>query len=739
MTGAPSTSPSDLVARVLAGSGRRGRRWVTAAAGICAGATLIAGASARMATLPQQIGKVDLLTQANVRIDGAAPEDEAGLKVAAAGDVNGDGIGDVIVAAPFAANEGRQLSGSAYVVFGRRSPGTVDLASLGGNGFRIDGATYSNHPYPLSVAGAGDVNGDGLADVIVGFPGDGNNGRAVSGSAYVVFGKRSTSTVDLANLGSGGFRIDGAQAGDETGFSVAGNGDVNGDGLADVIVGAPFANNNAPQFKDSGAAYVVYGKKTTTPIDLGNYGAFRAGEGLRIDGGFAGQTVGWSVAGVGDVNGDGRPDVVVGAPYFDVPTQVGSAYVIYGTAATGTIDTGAFTPTLGYQSEGIAPRDGTGKAVAGAGDVNGDGRPDILVGAGDLKSTGNGSLASVYVVFGKTSTDPVALGALGAGGFRIAGAVVSIDGPPPFAGAGDVNGDGLADVIVGSPNTDENGRLGSGTVYVVFGKASTSTVDLTALGTAGIQVEGAAASDGLSVGSAAGDFNGDGRPDVIVGAGYASNNDRTLSGAAYVLYGFGAPALAYDPLTATAGVKIAPHAPTRLKRTGEPSFAVAPSLPAGLVLDAKTGVVTGTPALGQRQTTYTVTMTDLAGQVQALLSIEVRDVTPPRLVLGGASVQRVLAQKGVLVKASCDEACTLAAGGSVTVLRTKLRLALRPARATLASAGSRTLKVSLPTHALTRLATLLKAGKHARAVLTVRATDRFGNTSSSTRLIKVRR
>ena len=157
------------------------------------------------------------------------------------------------------------------------------------------------------------------------------------------------------------------------------------------------------------------------------------------------------------------------------------------------------------------------------------------------------------------------------------------------------------------------------------------------------------------------------------------------------------------------------------------------------MLDAKTGVVTGTPALGQRQTTYTVTMTDLAGQVQALLSIEVRDVTPPRLVLGGASVQRVLAQKGVLVKASCDEACTLAAGGSVTVLRTKLRLALRPARATLASAGSRTLKVSLPTHALTRLATLLKAGKHARAVLTVRATDRFGNTSSSTRLIKVRR
>lgn len=611
---------------------------------------------------------MDLLTQANVRIDGAAPNDGAGLDVAPAGDVNGDGIADVIVGAPDAGNAGRLFSGSAYVIFGRSSPGTVDLANLGSNGFRIDGATYHPSAEGLSVAGAGDVNGDGLADVIVGFPADGNNGRANSGSAYVVFGKTSTSTVDLASLGSGGFRIDGANAGDETGFSVAGVGDFNGDGLADVLVGAPYGNNNAPQFKYSGAAYLVYGKRTTTTIDLANYNAFQAGEGLRIDGGFAGQTVGYSVAGIGDVNGDGRPDVVVGAPYYVAPyfqTQVGSAYVIFGTASTGTIDTGSFNSTLGYQINGIAATDGTGAGVAGAGDVNGDGRPDILVGAGD-QPTGNGYSSSVYVVFGKSSPGPVTLAALGTGGFRITGAIVPIGGPPPLAGAGDVNGDGLADVVVGSPNTDENGRLGSGTAYVVFGKSSTSSVDLTALGSGGFRIDGAAASDALGSVSAAGDFNGDGRDDVIVGSYLASNNDRKYSGSAYVLYGYGKPELAYDPLSATVGVRIPRHAPARLKRTGTPHFTISPALPAGLTLDANTGVITGTPTAAEGKTNHTVTMTDLAGQATATLAVEVeKPASPPppaklklKLKAAGLSIGKARAGHPFTVSTTVTNAAT---------------------------------------------------------------------------------
>ena len=117
----------------------------------------------------------------------------------------------------------------------------MDLANLGARGFRIDGAAAGD-ALGLAVAGAGDVNGDGRADVLVGAFLAGNNGRLNSGSAYVVFGSASTDTVDLANLGTRGFRIDGAATSDVAGRAVAGAGDVNGDGRADLLVGPPPAS-----------------------------------------------------------------------------------------------------------------------------------------------------------------------------------------------------------------------------------------------------------------------------------------------------------------------------------------------------------------------------------------------------------------------------------------------------------------------------------------------------------------
>jgi hypothetical protein len=222
-----------------------------------------------------------------------------------------------------------------------------------------------------------------------------------------------------------------------------------------------------------------------------------------------------------------------------------------------------------------------------------------------------------------------------------------------------VNGDGRPDMIVGANLADNNGRPDSGSAYVVFGRSSPGTLDLAALGPAGISIDGAAAADqaGWSV-VGVGDVNGDSRSDLLVGAYKADGLGRPDSGTASLLYGFGAPELAYPVVTATVGKPLNATPPKRLRRTGIPTFTVSPALPAGLNVDPNTGRLSGTPRVARPRTTYTVTMSDLAGSTTAPLSIQVRaraDTTPPRLLLGGPQTQRLLAKKGIIVRAHCDE------------------------------------------------------------------------------------
>jgi FG-GAP repeat len=474
---------------------------------------------------------VDLLTQANLRIDGASADDRA-AEVAGAGDVNGDGLSDVIV--------GSLFGKAAYVVFGRASMGTIDLADLGAGGFRIAGASAG------SVDGAGDVNGDGLADLVVGAPFESGGGGSV-GLAYVVFGKASTTTVELGALGAGGFRID-ESIGEEMhlfgglGTAVSGAGDVNGDGLSDVVVGALFSGADAP---NSGSVFVVFGKVSPTVVDLAKLGS----GGFRIDGPDAFDEVGFSVAGAGDVNGDGLSDVLVGAPSSDQDGFfAGSAWVVFGKASSATIDLAALGGS-GFRIAAASVLDFTGSSVAGSGDVNGDGRADVIVGA--PLAPGNSAIGAAFVVFGRAASTPVQLGALGTGGFRIDGVEFNDYTGDSVGGVGDVNGDGLADVVVGAPRADNGGRMESGSAYVVFGKTSSASVPLGALGAGGFRIDGAAADDGLSEGGGvfglfggrgvdgAGDVRGDSSPDVILGAPGADNNGRGESGSAYVVSGPG--------------------------------------------------------------------------------------------------------------------------------------------------------------------------------------------------------
>ncbi|MCB0873616.1 MAG: FG-GAP repeat protein, partial [Thermoleophilia bacterium] len=438
----------------------------------------------------------------------------------------------------------------------------LDLGNGSNVHLRIDGATAGDHTTEYSRDAAGDVNGDGIPDVLVGARFADNNGRADSGSAYVVFGTATSTTVDLAALGTKGFRIDGAAAGDGLGQASVGLTDLNWDGYEDIAIAAPGADNNGRA--GSGSVYVIYGKADSSTIDLANTGTWT---GYRIDGQAAGDAFGSAVAAVGEVNVDGTRDMVVVAPGADNNgrSNSGSAYVVYGKWTPANVDTAALG-TDGYRIDGAqagAPIEwASGGHAADVNtpeyDANGDGAGDVLIGAGGMDNNGRTDSGSVYVVYGLTTPANIDLAALGGNGYRIDGALA---GDAIGAGAvsivGDVNGDMLADALIGSPTADRNGRTNSGSAWIVFGRSDGAWVDLASLGTAGYRIDGAQAGDALGGdGGRVGDVNNDGLMDTIIGASGVTANGRSASGAAYVLFGRTATTTMDLSTMGTAGFRI---------------------------------------------------------------------------------------------------------------------------------------------------------------------------------------
>ena len=590
-----------------------------AIAGVLAVVALGAGAGPAAAALPQLDGAVDLGDwHPNGVADGASSSDLTGSVVARAGDVNGDGLGDVVVAAQNADPYGRRDAGTAFVIFGRADNASIDLARIGSGGFRIDGAV-TNDRLGSSVARAGDMNGDGLSDLIVGAREADNRGRSASGSAYVVFGKPTSAAVDVANLGAQGFQIDGPAAGDRAASSVSGAGDVNGDGRPDVMLGAPLADRNART--NSGAVFVIFGKGDATGVDTAALG----GAGYEISGAAPGDQLS-AVASVRDFDADGRTDVFVGARLANAAGRLdaGAAYVVPGQGATSAVDLSA--PAAAHHTvHGAAASDWAGSVLAQGGDVDGDGHGDLLLGAPGADNNGRGGSGSAYMLLGADGGGVNDLASL-SGTWRIDGAAPGDATGSAIDATADVDSDGRIDLAVGSPYADRPGGADAGAARVLYGGGFGGTVDLATTTARGYAVAGGRTSD--RAGSAlafAGDTNGDGRADLVVGAPLRDHNWRGNSGSAYFLFGWGPSDFDYPgAIATTVGQPISPLAPESIVRTGPVSFSIAPPLPAGLTLDARTGVISGAPTDIQEQpATYTLTMTDLAGAIDVPITLRV--------------------------------------------------------------------------------------------------------------------
>jgi len=388
-------------------------------------------------------------------IYGANSGDIFGFASDYAGDVNGDGIGDIVVSAGSA----KQAAGIVYVFYGGKNlPPIIDLKQglNPSQGFAIIGLNQLDL-VGYSVSRAGDVNKDGLDDIIIGAPGC----LSQAGIACVVFGKKGTrSNVTLAYSGgdpSEGFVILGIAIQDLLGYSVGALGDVNGDAIDDVIVGASGTN------AETGAAYVIFGKENHIfeTIDLKQ--GLNQSQGIVLMGGTASGHFGIVVGGAGEFNNDGIKDILV-TSYFE-NNYAGAAYLIYGAKNLANI---TFTPSLvldpntGIKINGVNQIGTFGISMSRAGDINKDGIDDILIGA----QQANNLYGAVYVFFG--SQNPVNLnlndGLSHQQGFVINGLKYYDLLGSGVSGAGDMNQDGMDDILIAG----YGGSSRPGFAYLLF-------------------------------------------------------------------------------------------------------------------------------------------------------------------------------------------------------------------------------------------------------------------------------
>jgi hypothetical protein len=449
------------------------------------------------------------LAFADAKFFGEAASDYAGRSVVNVGDIDADGKEDLMIGLGY--NLASAIAGKAYLIYGRDSISSFSLENADAVFIGENLGDYvGDH-----IASVGDVNADGFGDIIIGSHTNDESGTD-SGKTYLIYGSAAhfSGEINLSQVGltSGiaGATFLGENAGDYSGVSVVGAGDVNGDTYDDILIGAYGYDNY------NGKVYLIYGSATL----LGSYNLSAA------DASFTGETTSYAgakMSKVGDVNHDGYDDLLIGAYYY--ADQSGRTYLIFG--GTGLTDS-LYLDQVGLTS-GIAGATFTGETgdfsslgIAGLGDTDGDGKADFTINAGHFSNN-----LRMHIISGATVTN---------GQYRLSdvGEIIThisteiSSDEYNFYGAGDVNDDGYNDFLFGVITMDSSGS-DSGETYLFYGpitSQSTSSADAI--------FSGEAAGDFSGYANALIDFNGDGFSDIVIGSMY-QDAGGTDAGAAYLI------------------------------------------------------------------------------------------------------------------------------------------------------------------------------------------------------------
>ena len=455
------------------------------------------------------------------RVDGENTNHYTGYGVYAGSDFNDDGYNDLLIGGLINVAG----KGYTYMLFGSATgiETPLGLGTLNGtNGVKFTGMGSRTG---VGVSG-GDINGDGIADLVIGESYYGS----FSGAVYVVFGKTSgwTASFDLSTLnGTTGFRMNGVSSWDEAGASVS-VGNINGDAYDDIIIGAYGASSY------TGYVYVVFGKASGWASNA-SLSTLNGTNGFRLDGTAANNYTGSSLD-TGDFNGDGYDDLFIGSAADDRNgTDSGTVYLVYGKSGSWAASM-SLSSLNGANGTYIIGTNGTYKNNIGqhvsAGDINGDGKTDILIGTRATETWDRAKLAVLWGTASSLGQDFILNNVTSGYGFWVA----ANNGVQTFATSaanGDINNDGLDDIVTGYSAA---GYI----MYVIFGKSSgwgsTEYVSTLADGTRGFGLTACATCDYAGNAVSLGDITGDGYADIVIGVGYADYGG-TESGSTYGIYG----------------------------------------------------------------------------------------------------------------------------------------------------------------------------------------------------------